>query len=180
MSIWADMFTHLGTTSSSRIEGAHAVLKRHLTSSTGDLSTVFDKMDTVLRRQYTDIMVRSQQQQYKQNNQIRAPLFNGLTKTISKHALQMAFKKYGEARLDKLTTEPKSKLKPRTGSFTKTLGIPCAHMIKGRLMNSDNTMILKEDFHEQWWIGKTSSFTDSEDNNEDPFSKENIQSMKEM
>jgi hypothetical protein len=53
-------------------------------------------------------------------------------------------------------------------------------MIKGRLMNSDNTMILKEDFHEQWWIGKTSSFTDSEDNNEDPFSKENIQSMKEM
>ncbi|CEP13491.1 hypothetical protein [Parasitella parasitica] len=114
-----------------------------------DLSTVFDKMDTVLRRQYTDIMVRSQQQQYKQNNQIRAPLFDGLTKKISKHALQMAFKKYGEARLDKLTTDPKSKLKPYKGSFTKTLGIPCAHMIKGKLINSDNTMILKGDFHEQ-------------------------------
>ncbi|CAO0794225.1 unnamed protein product [Mucor circinelloides] len=54
-------------------------------------------------------------------------------------------------------------------------------------MNSDNGMILKEDFHEQWWIGKTSwwigktsSFTDSEDKNEDPFSEENIKSMKEM
>ncbi|KAG1112201.1 hypothetical protein G6F42_014808 [Rhizopus arrhizus] len=48
VSAWTDMFTHPGTTFPSRIEGAHAVLKRHLTSSTGDLSTVFDKMDAGL------------------------------------------------------------------------------------------------------------------------------------
>lgn len=51
--VWTDKFTHLGTTSSSRIEGAHAVLKRHLRSSTGDLNNVFEKMDTVLRHQHT-------------------------------------------------------------------------------------------------------------------------------
>ncbi|KAL7314961.1 hypothetical protein PS15m_006474 [Mucor circinelloides] len=96
------MFTHIGTTFSSRIEGAHTVLKRHLTSSTGDLKIVFDKMDTVLTRQHTEIMLRRQQQFYKQKNQIRAHLFNGLMKTITRHALQMAFKKYGAARLDML------------------------------------------------------------------------------
>jgi len=143
------MLTHLGTTFSSRIKGARAVLKRHLTSSTGDLSMAFDKMDTTLIRQHAEIMLQSQQQFYKQKNQIRARLFNGLMKTITRHALQMAVKKYGAARLDMLTTtDLKSKLKSCTGSFTKTLDIPCAHMIKEKLIDSGSMILLKADFHE--------------------------------
>lgn len=93
-------------------------------------------------------MLRSQQRFYKQKNQIGARLFNGLMKTITRHALQMVVKKYGAARFDILTTDFKSILKPCTGSFTKTVDIPCAHMIKEKLIDSGSMVLLKADFHE--------------------------------
>ncbi|CEP09975.1 hypothetical protein [Parasitella parasitica] len=173
---------HLGTTSTSRIEGAHAVLKRHLKSAAGDLGYVFNCMDTVLKQQHTDINVRSKAQQYKANNQFRTPVFSGILRSISRHPLQMAFKKFGLAKVDLITTDQKYKLKPCTGSFEKTQGIPCAHTIKECLLQDKS--LEKEDFHRQWYINESCDATSTEENRnstmEDPFSTENVEKMKEM
>ncbi|CEP08743.1 hypothetical protein, partial, partial [Parasitella parasitica] len=88
VSAWTDKFTHLGTTSSSRIEGAHAILKRHLKSLIGDLGYVFNLMDTVLKQQHTEILVLSNKQAYKASNHYRTPLLDNLQKKITEHALK--------------------------------------------------------------------------------------------
>jgi hypothetical protein len=39
ISAWADRYLHLGNKATSRVEGAHATLKKYLQSSTGDLES---------------------------------------------------------------------------------------------------------------------------------------------
>lgn len=65
-------------------------------------------------------MVRYQRQLVKTNNQFRTPLFNGILKTISRHALKKAFEKFAyENRPSHY--RPKKETKACTGSLTKTL-----------------------------------------------------------
>ncbi|CEP14817.1 hypothetical protein [Parasitella parasitica] len=83
----ANEYLHLKSSSTPRIEGAHAILERHLKSSAGNLGYVFNCMDTVLKQQHTEINVRPKAQQYKANNQIRTPAFSGILRSISRHPL---------------------------------------------------------------------------------------------
>ncbi|CEP15801.1 hypothetical protein [Parasitella parasitica] len=94
----------------------------------------------------------------------------------------MAFQRFALARIDILSTDPKSKLAPCTGVFTKTLGISCAHLMKLKLLDHESPSLTKEEFHRQWWITKTSLESESDDKEHkgDPFSEESIQRKKEM
>jgi hypothetical protein len=45
---WVDQHLHLGNRATSRVEGAHSVLKKYLQVSTGDLKTVHEKISLLL------------------------------------------------------------------------------------------------------------------------------------
>ncbi|CEP09293.1 hypothetical protein [Parasitella parasitica] len=141
VSAWTDKFAWLYTTSSSRLdEGAHMMLKRHLKSLTSDLGYVFNLMDTVLKQQHTEITV------LKENYQ--TCFENGISTT------------FALAKIDVLSSDPKSKLAPCIGVFTKFLGIPCAHRIKQKLLDHESSSLAKDKFHRQWWITETSQELD--------------------
>ncbi|OAD04140.1 hypothetical protein MUCCIDRAFT_79271 [Mucor lusitanicus CBS 277.49] len=71
------------------------------------------------------------------------------------------------------------KEQPCTGSFTKTLGIPCAHFVRQKMLAVQGCL-QKQDFSEQWWISVAESQETSSASEEDPFSVENIESMRKM
>jgi hypothetical protein len=55
---WTDQHFHLGTRTTSRVEGAHSTLKKYLVSSTGNFAIFIEKVDKYLKTQQNDIQVR--------------------------------------------------------------------------------------------------------------------------
>ena len=121
------------------VESAHALLKRYITSSQGDLLTTWHQIEQA---------VSSQIQNIKENaakDRIRTPLH--LTRTqyqdcfgyITNTALRLADANYTS------TAKP---LKPCTGVFKVTTGLPCAHRIDDIRYAGDS--LRPSDFHGHW------------------------------
>ncbi len=55
VSAWTEMHTHFGNRVSSRAGGAHALLKRYLQVSTGDLCVVKNKICLAIENQFHEI-----------------------------------------------------------------------------------------------------------------------------
>ncbi|CAG8808909.1 23331_t:CDS:2, partial [Cetraspora pellucida] len=141
----ANALLHLGTTTTSRIEGSHATLKSYLQMSTEDLHHVHTKISLAVtnQRKEFDAMIMSEH--------IRVPVFAtnnsfyaNIKAKVSSFTLKKINKQYQKAK-HATAQEP---LLPCTGTFSKTLGLPCAHFIQHL---GDQSLILNE-IHKHWWI----------------------------
>jgi len=52
---WTNLVLHLGCRTTIRVEGAHGVVKEHLSTSKGDLGTCWEKIDEMLAIQFGEI-----------------------------------------------------------------------------------------------------------------------------
>ncbi|KAI8895730.1 hypothetical protein BC833DRAFT_600136 [Globomyces pollinis-pini] len=55
LSCYVDQYLHLGSSSTSRIEGNHDVLKTYLQSGNLDLITVFERLGNILDNQKVEV-----------------------------------------------------------------------------------------------------------------------------
>jgi hypothetical protein len=121
------------------VESAHALLKRYITSSQGDLLTTWLQIRQA---------VSSQIQNIKENavkDRIRTPLhlsraqYQDCFGYITNTALRLADTNY---------TSSVKPLKPCTGVFKVTTGLPCAHRIDDIRYAGDS--LRPSDFHGHW------------------------------
>lgn len=153
---WTNEFLHLGTTVTSRVEGAHSTLKANLQVSTGDLYRIHMIISLMVTNHKKEInnMIAS--------NRIHFPIFthnNPLYANIKGKVSIFALKKIDEQYKKAIHATVQKPLPPCTKSFSKIMGLPCAHYIQH--LDSNQSLILN-DIHKHWWIQEYSSVLQTE------------------
>lgn len=143
---WTGNYAHFGNRVTSRVEGAHAMIKKYLHVSTGNLREVKEKICLAIENQYKEIKTQLASEKIRVPHKFRGPLFKELVTNISGFALREIFKQYELSKSDSLGDTC-------TGHFTRTMGMPCAHMMRN---NNPNVLRLC-DIHLQWRIDIRSS-----------------------
>ena len=78
---------HFGSTSSSRVEGNHCVMKRYIKISQLDLFSIYKTLKLMLASQFVELSKGLQQEQVKVYHLHNIPLFSQIIKRVSKFAL---------------------------------------------------------------------------------------------
>jgi hypothetical protein len=53
---WIGQYLHLGNWATSRVEGSHAILKKHIVTSIGDILFVFERINNALEAQHQTLL----------------------------------------------------------------------------------------------------------------------------
>ncbi|CAJ0765521.1 11704_t:CDS:2 [Entrophospora sp. SA101] len=146
ISAWVDRYLHLGNKATSRVEGAHATLKKYLQSSRGDLESVHRKIILQVESQAKEIHAMISSECLKVQHVYRIALFEPLLSRVSVFALKKICDKWIKASNATLD----SPLNPCSGILSSTMGLPCSHLISEHIANSQT--LQQTDIHEHWWI----------------------------
>ncbi|KAG5561998.1 hypothetical protein RHGRI_004888 [Rhododendron griersonianum] len=138
---------HFGNRVTSRVEGAHAMLKKYLTVSTSNFREVREKICLAIDNQYNEIKTKVASEKIRVTHKFKIPMLKELVTHVSVFALGELFKQCELARTDYV-------LGSCTGNFSRTMGLPCAHMMR----NKKDGILRLGDIHPQWRID-TRSFT---------------------
>ncbi|CAG8841462.1 10257_t:CDS:2, partial [Gigaspora margarita] len=84
----------LGNTATSRVEGAHAALKKCLQVSTGDLHTVYEKISLLLENQYNEIQAMISKDKTRIPHAQNIPFYSRLISKVSSFALSRIHEQY--------------------------------------------------------------------------------------
>lgn len=146
---YVDQFFHAGTTTTSRLEGAHHVLKQWIGKPTKDMTGVWESVQLAINHQLDEI--RTYRGQCYSGTIVRTQneFFSGLSQQITpqgqmKLHSQWTLYKTEETRLRNGETSASI----CTGTFFSSMGVPCWHMIKARL--AEGGRIQPIDFHPHW------------------------------
>lgn len=108
---------HFETTTTSRGEGGHAVLKRHLGASTRDLKLVVDGINLLLTNQHHDYLLAHEEAKIRYPNDLQLPVFHQLAAFVTPYAFRRINLQY------QLLTERPTAMPVRTRVFTTTIGL---------------------------------------------------------
>jgi hypothetical protein len=123
----------------SLIIGIHALLKSHLKKSTLDLFEAWRAMKHALLNQLAELRSNRAQQQIRTPIELSGSLYSAVRGWVSHEALR------------KVEEQRKKKDPPAcTGSFTRSQGLPCFHMLK--TLQEQNQVLLLEHFHLHWHL----------------------------
>ncbi|CAG8580965.1 4956_t:CDS:2, partial [Scutellospora calospora] len=141
---WTNQLLYLGTTVTSHIEGSHVTLKAYLQTSTGDLHHVYTTISLAVTNQRKEFntMIASER--------IRIPAFatyNSLYSNIRDKVSSFALNKINDQYQKAKRATAQEPLPSCTGTFTRTMGLPCAHFIQ-YLENNQNLML--NDIHKHY------------------------------
>ena len=139
---YTNTILHFETTTTSRGEGGHAVLKRQLGSSSGDLKTVVDGINLLLINELQNYLINLDEAKVRLPLSLRKPIFQEVAPYITPYALRKILPQY--LRL----IERPTALPACTQTFTLTTGLPCSHKIQQRLYEGGRLLI--EDVHSHW------------------------------
>ena len=134
----------------SRAEGAHAMLKMYLQVSVGDLYVVHEKISLAIDNQYQEIKTMISQEMIRIPQAQNKPFYAQVVTKVSMFAL----KKVHEQFLKVSNATPENPLQPCSGTFKSSMGLPCSHIIQ-ELLESDQCLQL-DDFYQHWWIQQQS------------------------
>jgi hypothetical protein len=144
---WIGQYLHLGNWATSRVEGSHAVLKKHIGGSTGDILFVFERINNALEAQHYTLSSNLAEDKIKTLNFCSHFLYSNIKKRTSRYSISLIF---NQAAIAKRAT-PEAPLSNCTNIFTRTMGLPCAHRIASLL--STHQPIPLSDIHQFWRIG---------------------------
>ncbi|CAG8768418.1 23976_t:CDS:2 [Cetraspora pellucida] len=125
-------WTELCTTETSRVEGAHAILKRYLQVSVGNLHLVYQKISLLLENQHNEIKELVEKNKTCVPYTQSIPFYARLVTNISLYTLKKIYKQFIKAS----NATHDNSLEPCTGTFNASMGLPCAHLIQKRLANN--------------------------------------------
>lgn len=147
--IWKDRFVtaflrnkcHYGHCTTSRVESAHAALKKWISVSTGDLLTV----DTAIKLACDGQLAAIVQENARQRTITTlhyGVMFSEVMGKISKPGLKLAHQAYGKRFSDGEDNHVTCR-----GLLTSTMGHPCQHAMRRR-----QEPLTINDFDQHWWL----------------------------
>jgi hypothetical protein len=143
---WVDQHPHFGNVVTSRVEGIHALLKEHLKTSTLDLFEAWKAVKHALLNQLAELKSNQAKQQIRMPIELSGSLYSAVRGWVSHEALR----KVEEQR--KLLTENLRLLPNCTGSFSRSQGLPCVHILESLL--EQNQVLQLEHFHPHWHLNR--------------------------
>jgi hypothetical protein len=144
---WTQQCLHLGNSATSRVEGSHAFLKKYIGASTGDMLIVFERISQALQAQHTTLGHDFARDQIERPIASLQPVYTNIVNRTSRYSLRLISEQVSKARR---ATEI-APLPPCTNTFTRTMGLPCAHRICNLLRG--NKPIPLTDIHPFWRTG---------------------------
>jgi len=130
---------HLGTTSTSRGEGNHHVLKSYLKTPLADLLMVFQRLSLMLENQFVELKQKTEEEKICVAHRHKHPCMRKLLGHVSKFALTKIAEQVERATRDGCT-----------GTFTRVWGLPCKHRLWH--MTQNNSVVELSDVHNQWLL----------------------------
>lgn len=133
---------HFDTTTTSRGEGGHAVLKRQLGSSSGNLKTVVDGINLLLVNELHNHLIQLDEAKVRLPMELRKPIFQELSPYVTPFALRKILTQYN------LLSDRPTAIPACQESFTSSTGLLCSHKIQERLY--EGRQLLVEDVYPHW------------------------------
>jgi MULE transposase domain len=145
---YVDQHFHAGTTTTSRLEGAHHVLKSWIGGPSKNLTAVWEAVQLAIDHQLDEIQAKRAYSRasslLRTGNEFFAPLQRRITTTAQvKVAEQWQVAQTEEARVRNGDVSSIC-----TGNYSRSMGIPCWHTIKARL--EEGGRLQPQDFHPHW------------------------------
>ncbi|MBW0585329.1 hypothetical protein O181_125044 [Austropuccinia psidii MF-1] len=137
---WTNHHCHLGVGSTSRVEGAHAMVKLWLQTSTGTILEVVRALHMAFRKQFIEIINRISKEMIVHVKNF-PPHICALNGKVSHYALQIAFENF------KTKFPPNEKC---TNKYNNYKGIPCKHKTQKAFAKRQRLEL--SDFHPQWHL----------------------------
>jgi hypothetical protein len=126
-------FFHGGTTVTSRLEGAHAVLKLWIGKPSKQLLALWDSTKLAINDQLNEIALSTNKMLQTTPVGLSGQLYNQLIGKITPFGLYQLKRQEENIRQQK-EREEQGLISPIcTGNLFSSMGIPCWHMIKSRL-----------------------------------------------
>lgn len=150
---WSGQYMHLNNVASSRVEGAHSMLKKHIGTSAGDLLITYDRISTAINMQLSEIALNTAEDKIKIILCSRNSLYAHIIRRISRASIKLI----DSQRYLANQVTPEHKIGNCTNHFTRTMGLPCKHRLADLIRL--NQPIPLADIHPFWRIGLDSSNT---------------------
>jgi hypothetical protein len=144
---WTQQCLHLGNSATSRVEGSHAFLKKHIGASTGDMLIVFERISQALQTQHATLEYDFRRDQIERPVVTLHQLYTNIVIRTSRYSIRLIGEQVTKAR----RATNLAPLPPCTNTFTRTMGLPCAHRITSLL--ESNKAIPLTDIHPFWRTG---------------------------
>jgi hypothetical protein len=128
-------------------EAAHALLKRYIISSQGDLFTTWRSIEQALANQIQNIKIDAAKEYIRTPLRLDQYQYHACFGYITATALRLVQDNYNSA--IKAKSKPSEPLKPCTGVFNTITGLPCAHQIQD--IRNQGISLLPEHFHKHWY-----------------------------
>jgi hypothetical protein len=143
---WTSCYLHLGNAATSRVEGAHAMIKKYIGGSVGDILDVWEAIDNALSAQHNAIVAATQEDRIQTLLFARKnPLFIHLNKRVSRYALSLI---YDQLSLAKRATS-EAPIGQCANHWTRSMGLPCKHHLAALVANNNQPIPLS-DIHPFW------------------------------
>ncbi|XP_074293185.1 protein FAR-RED IMPAIRED RESPONSE 1-like [Silene latifolia] len=94
VSAWTENHMHFGNRASSRVEGAHAKLKKYLQVSNGNLHRVKNKICLAIENEFHEIKTLLESEKIRVRHKCNIPYFKDLIYKVSTFALKKLHKQY--------------------------------------------------------------------------------------
>ena len=141
---------NFGTTSTSRGEGSHYVLKRYLKIANLDLLQVLTRLNLMLVSQYTELNASMESEKLVVEHRHKLHALGDLVKKVSHFALDKLLEQYKKIGKDQ---------EDCTGTFRSTYGLPCSHDIMAKI--HQGLRIALADVHPQWHLERNPLFNEA-------------------
>ena len=129
---WTRQHLHLGNAATSRVEGSHAFIKKHIGSSSGSMLIVFEQVKRAIQTQI-DILKLDVARDRLENPLVTShPIYSKVTTQITRYAIKLIEQQFQKAR----SATERSPLPACTNVWTVTMGLPCAHRLTVLLQRS--------------------------------------------
>lgn len=144
---WVNQHRHFGNVVTSRIENIHSLLKQYIPSAELDLFQVWVFLNKAVVNQLREL----QANQFQQQTRLAVDLGNSLYSVVNGWVSCQALRSVENQRL-RLNDK---NLPDCTYTFTPTMGLPCAHVLKS-LREQDKVLQLSH-FHTHWPLMRSGS-----------------------
>jgi MULE transposase domain len=147
---YVDQFFHAGTTTTSRLEGAHHVLKQWIGKPTKDMTGVWGSVQLAINHQLEEIRTYRGQCHSGTPVRTRNEFFSALNQKITPQGQMKLYDQWTlyKSEATRLEKGEITRGSICTGTFFTSMGVPCQHMIKTRL--AEGGRIQPTDFHPHW------------------------------
>jgi hypothetical protein len=155
---------HFGISSTSRVEGNHAALKKWLGSSRNNVFTLVEK----LLPWWEEFFVQNEQHRSQEESKVYikyTQFFARSQRRIFRYAILKAHEQYAKSTAEvemilrsQRSGEPEPQRTPCSNRFFQEYGIPCQHTIRDLRIVGET--ITPNEFHKHWWIHRDDEYID--------------------